>query len=503
MAVEPPLTATSNHDASSPDQIVPSNSGARPRPLGNAFQATTRRLQLKSFLARLTLDRHTVMMAVKTSIPPTVLLCAIQSSTWINFFQTQAYLAATISTCVMPTLPRARLVEHNFQFAFAMVLTYCWVLLGGWCALQARKHTTSSPDELTAYNSSAEAVAAIFLMFWTWCAFTIKSALPPLAIQSTWAGIFGVVALPVAAQASSVQKLIADATSVLAVLLVGQAVGFANALIIFPQSCRGTFRKDMRVCLDGLVAVMRAQKRCTEDFRAKTMSAEGEDERDSSVRQLQSVLEPFISSIVKARADVEYAEREVAWDRLDYTNLEHISSLLVELIPPASGLGSAADMLQQVVDGYRSSDNAGGSTDSDETGDNLKTEEYWHGLEDKMHEQSSRIAHSIIEGAEHVKLILELADGRPFSRARPKHADEENQESSMRPGKAAFLESYRDVFGKCCVLGHDTDDSDGERLLDHYVHHRPQVEDLKQITTGAHLNTLRYFLLLHVSGGQR
>lgn len=500
MAVEHSPMRSGNHDASSPLQTPTSCPGARPRHLGNAFRMTTRRFQVKSFLARLTLDRHTAMMAVKASIPPTILLCAIQSSTWINTFQTQAYLAAITSACVMPTLPRARLIEYNFQFALALVLSYCWVLLGGWCGLQARKHTTSTPEELVAYNSSAETIAAMFLIFWTWCTFTIKSAFPFLAIQSTWACIFVVVASPVVAPAASLQELIADATSVLEVMLTGQAVGFVNALIVFPQSCRGTFRKDMRACLDGLVAVMRAQKRCIEDFRTKSIPAEGDDERDFSVRQLQSVLDPFISSIVKARTDVEYAEREVAWDRFGHSELKHISSLLVELIPPASGLGSAADMLQQVIDRYRSSDNAGEATDSAETGDNLKAEEYWHSLEDKMHEQSSTIAHSIIEGAEHAKILLGLADGRPlFSRARASGADEENQEPSISPGKTAFLESYRDIFGQCCVLGHDTDDSDGERLLDHYVHHRPQVEDLSQITPGAHLNTLRYFLLLHVS----
>ncbi|EYE94810.1 uncharacterized protein EURHEDRAFT_479275 [Aspergillus ruber CBS 135680] len=500
MAIETSSMRSGSHnDGPLPDRTPSSRSGSLPKPLGHAFQATTRRLQLKSVLAQLTLDRHTIMMAIKSSIPPTILLCAIQSNAWINLFQTQAYLAAIMSTCVLPTLPRARLIEYNFQLAFVVTVSYCWVLLGGWSGLQARKHTTNGPEELKAYNSSAEAIAAIFLMFWTWCVFTLKSTFPTWAIQCTWAGIFAVVTLPTVAQASSMQEIIAQTSTVFEVFLVGQAVGFVNALVVFPQSCRGVFRKDMRACLDGLVAIMQAQKRCIEDFRSRRISAEGEDERNNSVHQLQNALQLFINSIVKARGDVEYAEREMSWDRLDHQQLEHIASMLVDLIAPASGLGSAANMLQLAVDKeYNSSNDTGGVNSNAEAGHNAESEEYWHRLEGEMHEQSYRISEAIIEGVEHAKLRLELTKERSlFGRVHARKTDEESQKFPMKPGEASFLESYRDVFDKCCVLGQDTYGTDGEKLLDYYIRHRPQVEDLSQVTSEAHPNTLRYFLLLH------
>ena len=505
MTIETPSTRSGSHNGPPPDRTPSSRSGSLPKPLGHAFQATTRRLQLKSVFAQLTFDRHTITMAIKSSIPPTILLCAIQSNAWINLFQTQAYLAAIMSTCVLPTLPRARLIEYNFQLALVVTLSYCWVLLGGWSGLQARKHTTNGPEELKAYNSSAEAIAAIFLMFWTWCVFTLKSAFPTWAIQCTWAGIFAVVTLPIVAQASSMQEIIAQTSTVFEVFLAGQGVGFVNALIIFPQSCRGVFRKDMRACLDGLVGVMQAQKRCIEDFRSKRISPEGEDERNNSVCQLQNALQLFINSIVKARGDVEYAEREMSWDRLDHQQLEHIASILVDLIAPASGLGSAANMLQLAVDReYHSSNDTGRVNSNAETEHNLEDEEYWHRLEGEMHEQSYRISEAIIEGVEHAKLRLELTKGRSlFGRVHARKTDEENQKFLMNPGEASFLESYRDVFDKCCVLGQDTYGADGEKLLDYYIRHRPQIEDLSQIASEAHPNTLRYFLLLHVGGGTR
>ncbi|RJE27610.1 hypothetical protein PHISCL_00035 [Aspergillus sclerotialis] len=498
MTVESPSTPSGTNNGQPPDRKPLSRSGGLPKPLDNAFQATTRRFQIASVLKQLTLDWHTVTMAIKTSIPPTILICVIQSNTWINHFKTQAYLAAIMSVCVLPTLPRARLIEYNLQLAFTIAMSYCWVLLGGWCGLQARKHTTSSADELNAYNSSAEAVVSIFFIFLTWCAFTLKSAFPTWNIQCTWGGIFAVSTLPTVAQASTMREIIDKASITVEAFLAGQAIGFLNALIIFPQSCRGVFRKDMEACLDGLVDVMRAQKKCTQDYRSNTAFAGREDERNSSVDQLQNALQRFINSVVEARADVEYAEREMAWDRLDHSQLDHIASTLVDLIPPVFGLGSTADMLQLAA--YRSdqySKDAGGADGNSET-DSAGDEEFWRGLEDRMHEQSYRISDAIIEGTEHAKHRLELKKNRfPFRKARARKTDEENQAFVMNPGKTSFLESYREVFCKCCVLAQDMNDMEGEKLLDHYVRHRPHIGDPTQISPEAHSNTLRYFLLLH------
>lgn len=497
MVIDTPPARSNPHNG-------PSDESSRSRlsvPLDDVFQVTTRRLQLKSVLAQLTLDRYSVMMAIKASIPPTVLLCVIQSNTWINLFKTQAYLAAILSACAMPALPRARLIEYNFQLAFAIALSYCWVLLGAWSGLQARKHTADSPEGLNAYNASAETINAIFLIFWTWCAFTIKSAFPAWGLQSTLSGIFAVATLPVVAQASSMREIINKASITLGAFLSGQAVGFVNALIVFPQSCRGVFRKDMRACLDGLVAVMRAQGKCIEDFRAKKISAEGEDDRSTSVRQLQNALQLFINLIVKARDDVRYAEREMSWSRLDHPDLDHIALMLVDLVAPASGLGSAADMLQLAADSYCcSSDNAEGANGHVETENNLENEQYWHSLEERMHEHSLRISEAIIEGVEHAKIRLELGRGRSLLRKiHTRETDEENQGFSMNPGGPNFIGSYRNSFDKCCVLGQEGDGMNGERLLDHYIRHRPRVGDISRITPEAHSNTLRYFLLLHVS----
>jgi hypothetical protein len=157
--------------------------------------------RVKVVLSRLTLDWEAAILALKTSLAPAVLVCLIESTTWINHFTTNSYLASIVATCALPTLPRAKLIDYNFQLALALAVVYCYSLLAGWCGLQARRHTTSSTEELKDYNSSAEAVAAIFLIFIEWLVFTLKSAFPVWQLQCVLAGIYCVAVLPPTARA--------------------------------------------------------------------------------------------------------------------------------------------------------------------------------------------------------------------------------------------------------------------------------------------------------------
>lgn len=489
-----PMVDRNKSDAIHHDGSPGSKTGGLPKPLDNVLQATTRRLQLRSVLIQLKPDWDSVTLAIKGSIPPTVLVCAIQSRAWIDYFKTNAYLAPIIATCALPALPRARLIEHNVRLAFAFTISYCWALLAGWSGLQARKHTTHSPEAMEAYNSSAEAVVALFLMFGIWCAFSLKSAYPAWALQCTLAGIFIVAILPTLARAPSMTKILAESRNTLESFLAGQAVGFVNALVVFPRTCRGVFKKDLRACLDGLVSVMQAQRKCVDDLKDGTIDT------SSSVAKLQAALQRFINGVVKARSDVEYAEREISWGRLDHAQLEQIASMLVDLIPPVSGLSSTADMLQIAIPGHVPSSNIDGTDGQLQPHDTLEDENAWHHLEEKMNRHSLRISEAIGEGVEHAKLRLELTRGSPvFDRIRKKkRPDEEKPSYLLGPGQARFLELYQNAFNKWCFMGEESDSMNEEKLVDSYIRHRPQITDLAQVTTKTHTDTRRYFLLLHV-----
>ncbi|KAL6903874.1 hypothetical protein GGI43DRAFT_381581 [Trichoderma evansii] len=502
MASKSPVMRPDNRNESIPDLLSPSLSGvlSRSRTGTTVYRSdTTKRLQLKSVLFQQTLDWHTATMAIKASIPPAVLVCAIQSDSWINHFKTNAYLAPIISTCVLPALPRAMLIRHNIRLTLAIVLAYCWALLAGWCGVQARHHTTHNLNDLSAYNSSAEAVVAIFLIFFIWCTFTLRSAFPSWNLHCTLAGIFTVATLPGIARAPNTPAVIDETNVILEAFLVGQAVGLVNALILFPQSCRGLFKKDIGLCLDGLMAVIQAQRKCMEDILLKKVSAVEEEENgSSSISQLEGSLQRFVKVVSKTRQDSEYAACEISWGIFDHTKLEEISSLFLDLIPPVSGLSSVADMLQLHVDGCIITSAADDNSDSDEADNATSREDGWQHLEVAMHRNSRQMSDTIIKGVEHAKLQLNLTKRRTlFKRYRVRNPDEEHEVGIAQPGDAGFLESFRDVFNNGRALNQENEDMSNKELLDCYIQHRPQIGNLSQYTSEMHYNTLRYFLFLH------
>ncbi|PNP39586.1 hypothetical protein TGAMA5MH_08605 [Trichoderma gamsii] len=502
MASKSPVLRPSSRNASIPDASSSSMSRGLSRSKSGATvyrSDTTRRLQVKSVLFHQTLDWYTATMAIKASIPPAVLVCAIQSDSWINHFKTNAYLAPIISTCVLPALPRAMLVRHNMRLTFAIVVAYCWALLAGWCGVQARHHTTNNLNDISAYNSSAEAVVAIFFIFCIWFTFTVKSAFPNWALHCTLAGILTVALLPSLARAPTMSDVIAESNVILEAFLVGQAVGLVNALILFPQSCRGLFRKDIELCLDGLVAVIQAQRKCMEDISLKKAPAVGEEENgSSSISQLEDALQRFVKAVGKARQDGKYAACEISWGVFDHAKLEEISSLLVDLIPPVSGLSSVADMLQLHVEGCNIVGDAGDDSGSDEASNITSRDDGWQHLEAAMHQNSRHMSETMVKGVEHAKLRLESTNGRILlNKRRARKNDKEHEAGITLPGDSSFLNSFRDVFETGRGFSQENEDMNNKELLDCYIQHRPQVGDLNQYTSEMHYNTLRYFLFLH------
>ncbi|KAJ4857298.1 fusaric acid resistance protein-like domain-containing protein [Trichoderma breve] len=215
--------------------------------------------------------------------------------------------------------------------------------------------------------------------------------------------------------------------------------------------------------------------------------------------QLETAVQHFVNEVSKTRQNSEYAAREISWGVFDHSQLEDISSLLVDLIPPASGLSSVADMLQlSTAAGYNLSNDACAINRHSETDNDSSYDDDWQHLETAMHQHSQKMTEAILEGIEHAKVRLELIKGRSlFSRSRVRKVDVEHRAVAVNPGEAGFLESYRDVFERGRVLDEENEAISNKKLLECYIQHRPQVGNLSEYTSEMHSNTLRYFLFLH------
>lgn len=438
------------------------------------------------------MDWHTAKMTIKTSIPPAVLVCAIQSDVWIGYFDANAYLAPIGAACVMGGYPQGMLIEFNAKQTLGYCLAYCWALLAGWCGLQARKHTSPASGPVGEYNSSAEAVAAIFLVAGMWVAFTVKSAFPTWGVQSSLSAILIVAILPALPKATAMHDIISQSTNALAAFLAGQAVGCAGALVIFPQTCRGLLKRDAISSLEALTGTMQAHKECIDDVVAGRIPVGDEDSENASVENLENALRRLGDEVAKVSGHVEHAAREFSWGVYDQGQLEQIFSLLVHLVPPVSGLSLVADMMQRDTEEYSFTGHSTSPSIHEMGGQADNRRDEWQQTETEMHNHLRSMMEAISSGADHAKIRLRQSQKRSlFGRSKKKQADEENR-TATEPGGIRFIDSYRELF---------IEDGHGnlslKLLLSRYIQRRPQVGDINQYTAEGHADTLRYFALLH------
>ncbi|TQV92273.1 MFS transporter [Cordyceps javanica] len=386
------------------------------------------KLQPKLLLSWLRLDWHTAQLTVKTSIPPAVLVCAIQSDTWISYFGQNAYLAPIAAASVMAGFPQGMLIDFNVKQTIGYVVAYCWALLAGWCGLQARKHTTRSPEELAAYNSSAEAVVAVMLAFGMWVTFTVKSAFPSWNIQTSVAAILGIAMIPALARLPTMHSIIKEAT---------------NA---------------------------------------------------KSVEQLEAALQQLGNEVAKANGHVDHAAREFSWGAYSQSELDAVCSLLVQLVPPASGLSLVADMMQRETDvsGVPSYQEQMVTNPEVAIEPAKQSQDDWHHTETEIQGQLIKMAEMITAGAKHAKLRLRQIQKRSWARGHSeKPADQESHED-VSPGGSRLVQHYCDMFRE------DGDETLSRReVLHRYVQHRPKVGTIGPLSSDKHADILRYFALLH------
>jgi hypothetical protein len=111
------------------------------------------------------LDVPTVTKMAKFALPPTISLCLLQSDTISQTYTTVGYLIA-IGSILSPGLaPRATYIEATVCNVLFISITALVAMFAMWTVLKARETTTAPGASSNAYNSSASAVAGIWLFF--------------------------------------------------------------------------------------------------------------------------------------------------------------------------------------------------------------------------------------------------------------------------------------------------------------------------------------------------
>ncbi|KAB5515666.1 hypothetical protein GE09DRAFT_979456 [Coniochaeta sp. 2T2.1] len=395
---------------------------------------------LKRFMDKVGLDASALIIMFKGSIPPTIAISMYQSTVVSTYFTTQGYLIAIISVLAVAILPRDKFIQNLIFNLLAMCVGSAMSLLALWSSIQARIHTSSpSTSESTAgtsppYNSSQSAVCAVWLFANVWLANFLRARVPSsnmamviYSILVTNSMTFGpMVATTAAAEAFVREQLLA--------MLFGLALATGTSLLIFPVSSRmvamgefkgliGLLRKmvgQQQEYLAGLAgesivdveagnAVERDGARVKKKWEAKQAEKKARERGVTGEARVSRCLKETVGAmrvlVGKLYGDMVFAKRDVAWGKLDATDLDETFKLLRNITIPMVAINTT-DAFQRLAkpQGWYVNDD----TPADIMVEKIRGNQVWEDVMKQVHTKFQILAEVIDQGLEHAGICLEI-----------------------------------------------------------------------------------------------
>ena len=423
-----------------------------------------------------------LMMMVKGALPPAISLAVYQSSAFADVYSTLGYLVAIMSVLSFAILPRSKYIQTMLFNVIGVCIGAAVALLEIYCSVQARAHTSPSvkatgkgpsPGAAVAtYNSSASAVCAIWLFFNIYLVNTVRASRPQLQFPVIVYSIFANVASVYAPNFPTMVAGIAFAKRLMEAFFTGFAIATGVSLLIFPVSVRMTFFKQSAGLIAAVQGTLKAQIAYLQTlekkdmFRTPTESDEDEKDKKSNQHKKSNAAKPngsaeaqrlnaAISALGelygKMHADVNFAKREMAWGKLDASDIDELLKLFQGIILPLTGMSSAADIFQRIAEnrGWAQRETASSL-------DNEKAKNQWNEILRTLHDPFQTVTESMHDGLQHALYTLELAKVPKKENASKKSSgndaaskDVEADAGVMKPGDldyAAYLTKKIDVF---------------------------------------------------------
>jgi len=411
---------------------------------GSVSKADARKPPKESFLNRAKrktgLKPLTLILMFKGACPPVVALALYQWQPFATFFTTLGYLVAIAATLSMAMQPRAKFMQTMIFNILGICIGGAIAMLASYCAVSARINTTFGTEAATSngpspgattvpYNSSACAVAAIWLLFNITIANAARFARPqlqvPIMLYSIFAGVSGVYApqFPDMTVAESFVK------KLLLAFIAGFAIATIINLFVFPITSRQVVLAQMGAYLASIKAVLEAEKDYlvsmeTLQEKESADTGSGSSGKLSKVKTVQEKqgeivaatkgLKDVISGVTtlhgKLAQDLTFAKREVAFGKLDAKDLDEIYKLLRLILLPCLGLSSVVDIFQHVADGRGWNDDKQDVNGDEELLEKVRAERAeWIGFLKTLHEPFAELVEGMSEGLTHVSYTLQFS----------------------------------------------------------------------------------------------
>lgn len=449
---------------------------------------------LAALWAKAGIDWRTYKSMFKGALAPTIAIAAYQAEPYASFFTTIGYLVAVGSILAIPVQPRAKFLQTMLYNLIFLFLASATSMLATFCAIRARQATVLEPatefggpntsglasaEAPTApYNSSASAVAGVWLFFLVWMISTIRAKMPQFTIPGIHASTLINVSMIYAPQFPNMSIAENFARRILLAYLSGFGIATGVSLFIFPWTSRTIVFKEMRDYVSALRQTLEANMTYLHSLEESDMFARQRTnilgEKPMRSPEAQTIKEKIaaLSSIhSKLDTDRTFAKREVAFfGKIAPDNIETIYKLLRLIMIPMVGLSCVSDIFQRTSEDrgwfYNAPDANIPLADLHDPKEHARAKavEDWHSLMRMVRQPFGHIAGLIDQGLDHALISLELL---PKRNRKSGSRDIETKGDSPYPGDKdfsthlrqetdAFHHNRRNLLVEWCRL-HDVD----------------------------------------------
>jgi hypothetical protein len=395
-----------------------------------------------------------------------------ESTTVADFYTTLSYVVAIISILSFAIMPRALFIQTMFLNLVAVCLAAAFGLLEIYCAVEARRHTTpegSSPNspvgpptpgvKLVVYNSSASAVAAIWLIFQIYAINTVRAKYQQYFLPSILYSIYVIVISTVAPQIPLMSAGITFTKRLLEAFLTGFAIATGVSLFVIPTTSRQVVFRDFTeyfAALQGGLNAYRAYFHSLEKEEGVNKSfmvdIKKPDDKNPKATGVKDAIGAILAIHGKFQADLTYAKREVAFGKLGPDDLNEMNKLIRLISLPIMGLGSIVNIFERVAEseGWTEENiKEGLSPGDDEARRQIMSD--WQFNMKLAHGSLDSFIELMIEGIDHISYQLDLKK-LPKSKSEAKkdkdgnvtteEKDIEANAQSTKPGNDGFAEYF-------------------------------------------------------------
>ncbi|KAK3045814.1 hypothetical protein LTS18_013579, partial [Coniosporium uncinatum] len=325
--------------------------------------------KLKRIWAALGLDVGTCIIMGKGALPPTIAIAIYQSDGFAQEYSTLGYLVAIISLLGMAIMPRAKFIQTMILNLFSICIGAAVALLEIYCVVTARQNTeqavapspigqpTSGTPTVT-YNSSASAVAAIWLVAQIWAINTIRAKFPQFTFPVILYSIFTIVASSYAPIFPNMAAGESFARRLLEAFLTGFAIATGVSFLVFPMNSRQVIFKELTGYMMAMRGAFKANgaffKSMEDPERFKNTLTPGEKNRYQNAPEAKAVKDSILGILAlhgKIHGDMTFAKREIAFGKLGADDISGIFDGLKKILLPIIGLSSVIDIFQKIGQG--------------------------------------------------------------------------------------------------------------------------------------------------------